>query len=162
MPKDCGAYASVARSHSAGRILTGDRSEGGAGLDIGQILRLREAIRGALDASPPADAVLAARPMTTSYDRLRKEVAQALSDSERVEFDRLFPELGWGAGVAAGERAEQYHKARALLASLAGWLDGFVAEARMALEAKEYGEARAREERGVGFRGSDPEDLDEG
>jgi hypothetical protein len=36
---------------------------------------------------------------------------------------------------------------------MAGWLDGFVQEARMNLEAQACAQARVKEERGVGFKG---------
>jgi hypothetical protein len=38
------------------------------------------------------------------------------------------------------------------LASLAGWLDGYVTEARMSMEAEAYADARVKAERGVGFK----------
>jgi hypothetical protein len=61
------------------------------------------------------------------------------------------------SGDAPIERAQQYHSAKTLLASLAGWLSGYVQQARMELEARAYAEERVKAERGVGFRGSQPE-----
>ncbi len=121
---------------------------------LGRILRIREAIRGALDAAPPSKAAVAAREMTSAYERYRSEAAGLLDEGYLDEFERMFPELDppppskpWWRIIRRSEQREQYSKARVLLDSLAGWLDGFIAEARMKLKAREAAEALIREER---------------
>jgi hypothetical protein len=124
-------------------------------IDIGKFLRLKSSIEAAMSAVPTDQAAVAAGAMMATYDRIRAEVADVVSDEQSDEFSSLFPETvtnypGLVLGASSKEAAK-YNSARVLLGSLAGWLDGFVAEARMQKEADAYAAARVKEERGVGF-----------
>jgi hypothetical protein len=78
--------------------------------------------------------------------------------STRDRFERMFPELSYHSSGGLREQGNQLNKAKVLLASLGGWLDGFVAAARIQLEAREYAEARQNQERGIGFRPDEDKD----
>ena len=97
-------------------------------------MRLQGAIRAALDSIPADQAALAAGAMIENYDRLRSEVRSSIPADKADEFDRLFPEkvpfpVNSPAG-RLGREASKFSSARALLGSLAGWLDGFIQESR--------------------------------
>lgn len=102
----------------------------------GRFLRLKSAIDATLEST--GDSSLAASALAVAYRDFRVEAHQIAEDTETVdEFLRLFPQplplaptkrLGAGFDpVTAGTSA---HEARALLARLSGWLDGFVQELR--------------------------------
>ena len=118
-------------------------------------MRLRSAVRetmAALHAGEKAGQGVAA---PEAYERLRAEALAIVPDDKAEEFGHLFPEWTGGkvgrVGMHAVPLAEQ---ALAMLGQLAGWLDGFVEEARLAAEAQAYAVERVRQERGVGFRGA--------
>jgi hypothetical protein len=129
-----------------------------AGLDPTKCLRLKTAIDSTL-ASIDNDAA-SGNALPDAYTAMRAETRSSIDDDNLgAEFDRLFPE-GPGArgavpmstGMRSGlERASRAAEARALLARLSGWLNGFVENTRMAHEAREYAAARlAMEQRRTG------------
>lgn len=123
--------------------------------DVGRFLRLQGAIQAALDSIPMDQAVVAEQPMKDAYLRLRAETRSVIPGETLEEFDRMFPtevKVGPTGSSRMVIRAARFNAARSLLGSLAGWLDGFVQEARMTIEAEAYAHARVEEERGVGFR----------
>lgn len=63
----------------------------------------------------------------TAWPRLRREVVQALPE-HRAEIDRLFPEQLSTSGQAGEQQPEE---AIMLLAQLAGWVGGVIAEAEV-------------------------------
>jgi hypothetical protein len=96
--------------------------------------------------------------MVATYVRLRASARDAVPDEDRDEFDALFPEKVEAGSVPTffdvlreQERAT-FYAVRSLLETLAGWLEGYVQEARMEMEAAEYAKARVKEERGIGFK----------
>lgn len=121
-------------------------------MDVGKFLRLQGAIRAAHESIPPDHAVMGGTAMERAYERLRIEVQDAIPNEHLQEFDGLFPEHIGGFGHSPRGEAERFHAARSLLASMAGWLDGYVQAARMEMEAQAYAEARVKEERGFGFK----------
>lgn len=127
-------------------------------MDAGKFLRLQGAIRAALASEEPHK--VSADSMVGTYLRLRATARDAVPGKDRDEFDALFPEKVEAGSVGTlfdvlreGERGT-FFAARSLLETLAGWLGGYVEEARMAMEAAEYAKARVKEERGVGFKSS--------
>jgi hypothetical protein len=88
-------------------------------VDIGRVLRLHGAITSTLAAVPIEQAGLTGEALPASYTRLRGEAIDIIPLKARDEFERLFPE------------DPKANEARVLLATLAGWLGGFVDEARM-------------------------------
>lgn len=123
-------------------------------MDIGKFLRLQGAIGAAID-SGAEGRDLGASDLAGTYRRLRAEVRGAVEAQHWPEFDRLFPESLGGFPQSQRGDAEKLNAARRRLAMMAGWLEGFVKEARMDMEAQAYAAARVREERGIGFKGSE-------
>ena len=126
-------------------------------IDVGCFLRLQGAITSTLAAVPIEQAAMTGEALPTFYTRLRGEAIDIIPVKARDEFERLFPEdpltprrytSGRNYPIQTANRANE---ARAILGSLAGWLGGFVAEARMKQEAAAYAEARIKAERGTGF-----------
>lgn len=120
-------------------------------IDVGKILRLAGAVEKAakIETEYPVQTSSA---VSERYKALRLEVARAVEDDAREEFDRLFPaELG-GYGRNPNDMLEKFYAARTLLETLAGWLDGFIQEARMTIEAEAYARERVKRE-SVGFKG---------
>ena len=127
-------------------------------IDVGKYLRLQGAIQSALDAVGEDQSVVGSTAMRTAYERLRGEVHSSIPDAQAEEFERLFPEKPPEPTTQQSRpflAAARYMSARALLATLKGWLDGYIQEAqyeaRMA-EADAYARERVKAERGVGFR----------
>lgn len=126
-------------------------------MDIGKVMRLRDAISGALSAVE-ADTLGSGNALPSAYTNLRQQVKSTIEDELQEEFESLFP--AWSHPPLMGSRRPGFdplkvmgvvNEAKALLGQLSGWLDGFVSEARLALEAKEYAEQRLREDRKIGF-----------
>ena len=125
-------------------------------MDVARFLRLQGAIRAALDSVAEGNAVIGSDAMVASYMRLREEVWSAVPNEDKPEFDRVCPHnaiKGAGGRTDLRTAASHYSEARTLLAVMAGWLDGYVQHARMAMEAEATARERVRQERGVGFRG---------
>ncbi len=124
----------------------------------GKLLRLRGAIQATLDALPPQQAAGEGEAMAGAYRRLRAEVCRVVHEEDEDEFKSLFPTTVDRATTIVGSilmhPTARYSTGRGLLASLAGWLDGYIEQARMAMEAQAYAEARVRQERAVGFQRS--------
>ena len=94
-------------------------------------------------------------PMVNAFRRFRAEAKAVIPPDKVAEFDAMFPS---DVDIERAnprddllDRAALYNTSRLLLSTLAGWLEGFVREANMQLEANAYAEARVKEERGVGF-----------
>jgi hypothetical protein len=102
-------------------------------LDVPKFMRLRTAVRSALD-SVPSEASSAFRGLVDAYQRLRAEAKDAIGEEFVTEFDALFPssiELGEaGRGLVSQsvllKQQEVANTARTLLGQLAGSLDGFI------------------------------------
>jgi len=123
------------------------------GIDVGRFVRLVGAIRAAIDSADPGLAAVAGNALAQTYSRLRAEARNLVPDDRRDELDRVCPEtLQATGGSRMLLQAARFNAARSALSILAGWLQGFVDEARMAMEARAYAEARVKEERGVGFK----------
>ena len=120
-------------------------------VDLGQLLRLKQTIdaAAAVQATPEsADALVG------SYNRLLANVRQlAVDASLETEFDGLFTPVAASAPLSPGlvgrsmlqnrSAAEvAAASASAMLAQLAGWVDGLIAE--QTLEARIKAEAQAR------------------
>ena len=122
--------------------------------DLGRLLRLHGAVQAATDVTPDGNAAPA---LTSSYLRLREQALELVDDERRAELDATFPiidtvELPSTPHPRLTSRLEATggpaaRTAQALLAQLAGWLDGYIAaltlEQRMRLEAEE----RVKQER---------------
>jgi hypothetical protein len=126
-------------------------------IDVGRFLRLTGTLRGVADSIDPKLAALAGDMLAEAYLRARREVQAAIPEKHHDEMDRLFPE---GVPQFAArredpvEQAEKFNAALGLLRGLAGWLQGFVEEAKMAVNAEALAAAKVKEERGVGIRPS--------
>ncbi len=114
---------------------------------------------------PEGSSVTAGDALPNAYQKLREEVGTVIEDEQREEFERLFPP--WSRPSTAGSvrggfdplrAAAATNEARALLGQLAGWLEGFVSEVRMKLEADAYAKERVKQERGIGFGPAKPPD----
>jgi hypothetical protein len=126
-------------------------------MDIGKFLRLQGAITSTIEGSKGMNSTQAGSAVEDAYYRLRQEAREAIPDGDREEFDRLFPDT-----VNPSQRAhmstqpvsalERYGTAQSLLAGMSGWLDGYVREARLQVEAEAYAVERVKQERGTGFR----------
>ncbi len=124
-------------------------------LDVSRFLRLQGAINAAVAAIPSDHAATAVTALAGSYMTMREEVRLVIDDSLRDEFDRLFPVMDVpaapnvmrGGGFDPFKSADIANQARARLKAMGGWLDGFVQEARMKMEAEAYASARVKEER---------------
>ncbi len=108
--------------------------------DIGRYLRLQGAIRAAIDAVPDGQAALAGHAMMNAYRRFRSEARTVIAPENFSEFDAMFP-----TGVIferanprddLQDAAAEFNAARLQLSTTAGWLDGFVQEAKMQMEAE--------------------------
>ncbi len=121
-------------------------------MDVGKFLRLQGAIQSALEEASGKSSTVAGRATEDAYDRLRDAVRDTIPEEDLEEFDRLFPE-----SFVALTPLERFGFAQTLLASLSGWLGGYVQQARLDQEARAYAEARVKAERGVGFKGSKAE-----
>jgi len=138
-------------------------------MDIAKAIRLAHMVRGAAEGTDPkglaADALMnlwrqviaAVDADVGPDDELRGEFETLFRSSETMEVEQYTPPppttvLGYDP-VAAENRA---YKAHALLLSLAGWLEGIVAQARAREElmanAQAYAEAKVKADRGIGFR----------
>jgi hypothetical protein len=123
------------------------------GVDVGKLMRLRGAIQGALNSIPTDQAPVAGRAMADRWRELREEARNVIPAEQLDEFESLFPGGPEGnPGLGLRGQAAMFNEARGLLGSLAGWLEGFIEEARLQAEAEAYGRERAKQERGVGFR----------
>jgi hypothetical protein len=127
-------------------------------IDTGRFLRLKGMVDGVLASSSSDQRSLQAKALSDAYLSLRDE-ARELAEAEAVtaEFDRLFPNLPGAvpsskissAGFDPFEGASYANEAAAALAKLSGWLNGFVEQARLAMEAEAYAKARVNQERGT-------------
>jgi len=106
---------------------------------VGRLLRLKgaiDALVGPGEVKPDDLEGLAA-----GYGRMRKQVADLVKGSGlEAEFEALFPELGpvTNKGPGPGGLIDWHHEAtstaknaKGLLAQLAGWVDGLIAEETM-------------------------------
>jgi hypothetical protein len=123
--------------------------------DISRYLRLQGAIRAAIDAVPEGQAALAGHAMMNAYRRFRSEARANIPNEQFSEFDAMFPtEVIFERANPRDDlqdAAAEFNAARLPLSTMAGWLDGFVQEAKMQMEANAYAKARVKEERGVGY-----------
>jgi hypothetical protein len=135
-------------------------------MDAGQSLRLKGAIEGTLESIGGGDPMNSQAALASAYGRFREEALSAVDDSARAEVERLFPELhALSSSLNTDVVIDNYHRARSLMQSLAGWLGGLIEEAqfkgRLEAEARAYAEERVRQERGVGFRAPEKPSGDE-
>lgn len=107
------------------------------GTDVGRFLRLQGAIDAAASAVPEDHAATAVTALVGSYSALREEVRAAIDTKFHAEFDRLFPVMpvppapNVRAGFDPFRSADIANEARTRLRTMAGWLGGFVQEARL-------------------------------
>ncbi len=129
-----------------------------ASLDLGRLIRIAHTVRSAMDAVGPEQAATSGGAMPDAYVRLRPEVVDAIPAAMRDEFERICPQRGWGIGVGTGGSqrspmhvASAYHEARAGLAGIAGWLEGYIAgeqaQQQIAANAAAYAAAKVESER---------------
>jgi hypothetical protein len=133
-------------------------------MDVETHMRLKAAIQAAADSIPEGQIAVAGSAYHDAYDRFRPRVRDAVPEELHDEFDEFFPSEAKPGGVArrggtlraAGASSNE---ARALLLTLAGWLqghiDGALAEAKRNAEADAYAKERVKAERGIGFRRPD-------
>ncbi len=131
-------------------------------MDVGKFLRLQGAISSTVEFAKDKNSTQAGAAVQDAYYRFRQEVRDAIPEENREEFDKLFPDTLNPSQKAHRQTnpvtdLERYGTAQTLLTSLAGWLGGYVQQARMQAEAEAYAEARVRTERGVGFKANQPE-----
>jgi hypothetical protein len=126
------------------------------GIDLGRVLRLQAMVEAIVNASSPQSG---SKPLTVTYQRVRGQVRNALPAQHQGDFEGLFPPDVAGHYDPLDD-AEHDQEAPILLASLAGWLQGFVLEARTSAEieadARAYAEARIQANKRLGFRGPVP------
>src|SRR3546814_20247392 len=105
--------------------------------DVGRFMRLRGAIKAALE-SVPVDHSSAYEALAAAYSRLREQVSE-LVGSGYPDFDDLFPDSVSTAGATGNisrdpmilfKQQEVASAARTLLGQLAGWMDGLIQEAQ--------------------------------
>ena len=119
------------------------------------MLRLHGAITSALASVSEDQAVMAAEALGITYTSLRAEVRAIVPDGLTEEFERLFsPQVPGARARGPMGDAKHFSQARAALGAMAGWLDGFIREARMRAEVEAYAKERVKAERGVGFKPS--------
>jgi hypothetical protein len=121
-------------------------------MDAGKFLRLQKMVEAAASSAKESNAVMAAKAMQEAYNRVRGEVRETIPAARQEEFDRLFKSRLGGYGGGPRGEADRFHEAKTTLATLAGWLGGFVEEARLEAEVEAYAKARIKAERGVGFK----------
>jgi len=128
--------------------------------DLGKVLRLRGAIRGAIGATEVAQATLGGDTLARRYASLRAEAPNVIPTEDQEELIRLLPLTLSGYGSGPRDLPGQFNAARIFLGSLGDWLGGYVERAQIAAQieanAEAYAQARLKEERGVGFRASIP------
>lgn len=118
---------------------------------MGRFLRLSQTILGALASADGEGPVQAREPLIRAYQRYRSEAYDLLLDY-RDEFDRVCP--AWTSpeiAHAATRNAVEFAEAKLLMKALAGFLDGYVRETQLNLEAEAYARERINAERPVGF-----------
>lgn len=111
-------------------------------LDVGRFLRLRNAIREAMEAG--AD-VGAAPSLARQYRAFRESAIELVPPEHEDELRALAPEiddektrLELGPNPQSMFRAKELHgEVSVLLGGLAGFLDGYIQEAQMRMEAEE-------------------------
>ena len=127
------------------------------GFDLGTYVRLRDATMSVIEGVPEASCAESGAAMVQSYGLLRAEVREQAGWEYVDEFDRLFPEWDDLApprpAEAAPGTAHDYHRARALLLQLVGWLEGFIEQTQLETEARAYAEARLQKERRAAANG---------
>jgi len=124
-------------------------------IEVGRFLRLKNMVDSVLAQSKQDSRSLEGKALADAYSALREE-GRALAESvdEVAEFDRLFQPLRGevppskisSAGFDPFAAASYANEAAAVLARLSSWLNGFVEEARMAMEAEAYAKARLEQE----------------
>ena len=96
-------------------------------IDVPTFLRLRSSIRATLERFDSGNAVAQGTAAPEAYVSLREEARRLVPEDELEEFERLFPVWTKGnitrVGTFALPLAEE---AKALLARLQGWLEGFI------------------------------------
>jgi hypothetical protein len=113
-------------------------------LDLATLMRLRSAIASSVDSVPTGQASAGGQAMTYAYGRCRDEVRVVIDESLTAEFDRLFPPAPTtrvGLGLPGAER---FHRQRANLKRLQGWLDGQIEYLKFERQARLDAEAKAK------------------
>lgn len=94
--------------------------------------------------------------LAQAYRRFRAEARDIVLEEHRDEFERVCPD--WAPphrtrsllSLMEGP-SRVYDEARIMLGTLAGFLDGYVRETQINLEAEAYAAAKLKAERTVGF-----------
>jgi hypothetical protein len=124
-------------------------------MDVARFMRLQGTVQAAINSVDERQALISGMSLMETYTRLRSEVYNTIGDAERGEFTRLFPKMvdrDPSTNASPEEAKQAWTEARALLTQMSGWLEGYVRQAQMTLEAQAYAEERVRAERGVGFK----------
>jgi hypothetical protein len=92
-------------------------------LEVGRLTRLKSAIDNTttMKADPMSASALAA-----AASKFRAQVADALDDALKSEFELLFPDKGISGGHDIFAQARQAEEARVILLGISGWLAGLV------------------------------------
>lgn len=110
-------------------------------MDVGAVIRVRNAAREALTATP-SDQGSAWRGLIETYRILLQQAREVIGEEVRPELVAMFPReidaRGADADVTRSPSALFRHQevaseARTRIASLAGWLDGHIEEAKFSL-----------------------------
>jgi hypothetical protein len=125
-----------------------------AEFDLGQLLRLEEAIKAAAGTDTEPDGASAVA-LTESYMRLRGQVLKFVKGSDlEAEFESTFPEIKiterppsdpFEVQAAIQEGKFPARQAQSLLAQLAGWIGGIVREMTLEQQMRLDAEARAKQ-----------------
>ena len=110
-------------------------------LDIGRFLRLRNAVQQAASAIPADSSGTSGRALPEAYKRFREEALAIVPKEHREQFEQVCPEWTTSLGGSRAEdpfiQSQFYNEARVLMGGLAGFLDGYVDETRLRIEAEE-------------------------
>lgn len=116
-------------------------------LPLGPFLRLKGAIEQAANSISEESAAVSGIALPQAYKRFRSEALELVPDEDKEELSRICPE--WttplGGSHAGMKSAEFYTEARVLLLGLAGFLNGYVLETQIRVEAEEKARLAAEE-----------------
>jgi hypothetical protein len=107
-------------------------------MDLERVMRLKGAVEASAGVPTAAGG---GQGLVDSYPRIRREVAEAVGAGYAEEVERLFPESLQTEGRPWGAQAEEV---KALMAQMAGWLDGMIEAAILERRIQAEAEAKAR------------------
>lgn len=118
--------------------------------DIGRFIRVRSAVQNALEGAGDLERVEAATALAEAYVRFRTEAIALIPEEHVEELASICPSLNDQSmnPQTAEEFATLLGRSKVLLGSLAGFLDGYVQETELRIEAEERARLAAKS---VGF-----------